>query len=343
MSEVDVKEKINQLHALKNNFEDDVKNCSQLSELEQVRIKYLSKKGLLNQFYSFLGKVGTEERPLFGKELNDIRTQLNTIFKEKVTLYGDLERKKEMIDISLPGIEPFLGTKHPLTQTLEEIKEIFSFMGFEIAEGPEIENDYYTFEALNIPENHPAREMQDTFYLENGLLLRPHTSNVQIHVMEENQPPIRMIAPGRCYRKDTPDASHTPFFHQVEGLCVDEGITFADLKGVVSTFGKKMFGEDVRVRFRPSFFPFTEPSAEYDFSCIICKGKGCKTCKGTGWLEIAGAGMVDPEVFNFVGYDSEKYTGYAFGMGVERITMLKYGINDIRYLYENDLRFLKQF
>jgi phenylalanyl-tRNA synthetase alpha chain len=343
MSDVDVKEKINQLHSLKNHFEGDVKDCSQMSELEQVRIKYLSKKGLLNQFYSILGRVGTGERPLFGKELNDVRNKLNSIFKEKVIFYGDLERKKEMIDISLPGIEPFLGTKHPLTQTLEEIKEIFSFMGFEIEEGPEIENDYYNFEALNLPENHPAREMHDTLYLENGSLLRTHTSTVQIRVMESKQPPIRMIAPGRCYRKDTPDASHSPFFYQVEGLCVDEGITFADLKGVVSTFGKKMFGEDVRVRFRPSFFPFTEPSAEYDFSCIICKGKGCKTCKGTGWLEIAGAGMVDPNVFKFVGYDSEKYTGYAFGMGVERIAMLKHGINDIRYLYENDLRFLKQF
>lgn len=343
MAEVDIKEKMNQLHSLKYNFEDDVKDCSQLSELEQVRIKYLSKKGLLNQYYSLLGKVRSEDRPLFGKELNDIRNHLNSIIQEKVTFYTELERKKELVDISLPGIEPFLGTMHPLTQTLDEIKEIFSYMGFEIEEGPEIETDYYNFEALNIPENHPAKEMHDTFYLENGLLLRTHTSPVQIRVMESKQPPIRMIAPGRCYRKDTPDASHSPFFHQVEGLCVDEGITFADLKGVISIFAKKMFGKDVKIRFRPSYFPFTEPSAEYDFSCIICKGKGCKTCKGSGWLEISGAGMVDPEVFKFVGYDSEKYTGYAFGMGVERIAMLKYGISDIRYFFENDLRFLSQF
>ena len=216
-------------------------------------------------------------------------------------------------------------------------------MGFSIEEGPEIESDYYNFEALNIPEGHPARDMQDTFYLENGWLLRTHTSPVQIRVMQSQYPPIRMIAPGRCYRKDTPDASHSPFFHQCEGLVVGTNITFADLKGVISAFAKKMFGPEIKIRFRPSYFPFTEPSAEYDFTCVICKGQGCKTCKGSGWLEISGSGMVDPEVFKAVGYDPEKYTGFAWGMGVERIAMLKYGIKDIRYFYDNDIRFLTQF
>lgn len=343
MQESDVQEKINRVRTLRNEFEREIGACARRSELEQLRIKYLSKKGLLHQYFSLLGQLSAAERPLLGKELNQARQYLNELYREKLTALTEVEKKKETIDISLPGAVPFLGSRHPITQTLDEIKEIFSNMGFEIAEGPEIESDYYNFEALNIPKDHPAREMHDTFYLENGLLLRTHTSPVQIRVMESRQPPIRMIAPGRCYRKDTPDASHSPFFHQVEGLCVDEGITFADLKGVISIFARKMFGVDVQIRFRPSYFPFTEPSAEYDFSCIICKGIGCKTCKGSGWLEISGAGMVDPEVFRFVGYDSEKFTGYAFGMGVERIAMLKYGIHDIRYFFENDLRFLAQF
>ena len=209
--------------------------------------------------------------------------------------------------------------------------------------GPELETDYYNFEALNIPENHPSRDLQDTFYITDKLLLRTHTSPVQIRTMERMSPPVRMIAPGKCFRKDAPDATHSPVFHQVEGLCVDEGVTFADLKGVITAFAKSLFGTEMKIRFRPSFFPFTEPSAEYDFSCMICKGKGCNVCKGSGWLEISGAGMVDPAVFNYVGYDSEKYTGYAFGMGVERIAMLKYGIDDIRTFFENDLRFLRQF
>jgi phenylalanyl-tRNA synthetase alpha chain len=226
---------------------------------------------------------------------------------------------------------------------MDQIKAVFLGMGFRIEDGPEIESDYYNFEALNIPKNHPARDMQDTLYISEEVVLRTHTSPVQIRVMESTKPPIRIIAPGRVYRKDTPDASHSPFFHQVEGLVVDEGISFGDLKGVITSFAHKMFGPDISVRFRPSFFPFTEPSAEYDFKCVFCRGAGCRVCKNTGWLEISGAGMVDPNVFEAVGYDPEKYTGYAFGMGVDRIAMLKYGIDDIRLFFENDMRFLTQF
>lgn len=343
MAQSQLNEQIANIQSLKENFRKEIEACDNPREIEQVRIKYLSKKGELNQLFSLLGKVSADDRPILGKELNEARNYLTDVHQQKLSYFAEIEKKKERIDTSLPGRAPFLGSQHPVSQILDEIKEIFSFMGFEIAEGPEIESDYYNFQALNIPEDHPAKEMHDTFYLDSGMLLRTHTSPVQIRVMETQKPPIRMIAPGRCYRKDTPDASHSPFFHQVEGLCVDEGISFADLKGIISVFAKKMFGEDVKIRFRPSYFPFTEPSAEYDFTCVFCKGKGCKTCKGTGWLEISGAGMVDPEVFRFVGYDAEKYTGYAFGMGVERIAMLKYGINDIRYFYENDYRFLTQF
>jgi len=343
MSESEWDKQFAALQSLQQQFSQEIETCSRRQDVEKVRINFLSKKSVLNQSFSLLSKAPVEIRPKLGNLLNQLRTEFSEQYKEKIAYFTELEKKKEDIDITLPGVVPLRGSRHPLTQTLDEIKEIFTNMGFSVEEGPEIENDYYNFEALNLPPDHPAREMHDTFYLPNDLLLRTHTSPVQIRVMEANQPPIRMIAPGRCYRKDTPDASHYPFFHQVEGLCVDEGISFADLKGVISIFAKKMFGSDVKTRFRPSFFPFTEPSAEYDFSCIICKGKGCKTCKGTGWLEISGAGMVDPEVFLFVNYDSEKYTGYAFGMGVERIAMLKFGINDIRYFFENDIRFLAQF
>ena len=248
-----------------------------------------------------------------------------------------------MLDTSLPGDKVAIGRYHPLTSILREIKAIFSGMGFVIAQGPEVETEYYNFEALNIPKGHPARDMQDTLFLSDDVVLRTHTSPVQIRTMENQQPPVRVIAPGRCYRRDTPDATHSPVFHQVEGLCVDEGISFADLKGVILTFAKRLLGSDMKIRFRPSFFPFTEPSAEYDFSCLICKGKGCRVCKDTGWIEISGAGMVNPAVFEYVGYDSEKYTGFAFGMGVERIAMLVYEIHDIRMFYENDVRFLNQF
>ncbi|MDZ7386892.1 MAG: phenylalanine--tRNA ligase subunit alpha, partial [candidate division KSB1 bacterium] len=274
---------------------------------------------------------------------NELRTEWGEALARRREELIAPESEKEEVDYTLPGLVPFIGARHPVLQVMDRIKEIFYGMGFTVEEGPEIEDDYHNFEALNVPADHPSRDLQDTFYLESPFLMRTHTSPVQIRTMERCRPPVRMIAPGRCYRKDTPDATHSPVFHQVEGLCVDEGVTFADLKGVVETFAKRLFGPEVRIRFRPSFFPFTEPSAEYDFSCIMCGGKGCRVCKGTGWLEISGAGMVDPAVFRFVGYDPEKYTGYAFGMGVERIAMLMYQVDDIRLFYDNDLRFLQQF
>ena len=266
-----------------------------------------------------------------------LREKRNEIIKEEG------KEGEESIDITLPGKRIPLGRLHPITQTIEEIKRIFIGLGFQIVRGPELETEYYNFEALNMPRYHPARDEQDSFYINDTHLLRTQTSPVQIRVMEKKGPPIRIIAPGKCYRRDAIDASHFPMFHQVEGLAVDENVTFSDLKGSLAYFVHQMFGKDTRLRFRPSFFPFTEPSAEVDISCIMCKGKGCRVCSGKGWLEILGAGMVDPEVFKNVNYDTEKYQGFAFGMGVERICMLKYGIDDIRLLFQNDLRFLKQF
>ena len=337
------KEIISELELLKNNFDKEIANCSNKNLAESLMIKYLGRKGELSAFFSLIGKVSAEEKPKLGQELNKIKVYFQKQL-EKISLSEIKEPKRvEFFDTSLPGVPAKLGTKHPLYQVLDEIKEIFISMGFVIETGPELETDYFNFEALNIPKDHPSRDLQDTFYITDDLVMRTHTSPVQIRTMEKMQPPIRMIAPGKCYRKDALDATHSPVFHQVEGLCVDVGITFADLKGVIEAFAKRLFGKNVKIRFRPSFFPFTEPSAEYDFSCVKCGGKGCNICKGTGWLEISGAGMVDPAVFKYVGYDSTKYSGFAFGMGVERIAMLKYQIPDIRYFYENDLRFLNQF
>lgn len=310
--------------------------------LEQTRIQFLGRKSQLQDAFRYLGQVEPKDRPVLGEQLNrmkDMFAQALEAKKKQLTIAPGVSKK---LDISMPGMPIAVGTFHPLLQVMDEIKDIFMGMGFSVETGPDIETEYYNFEALNIPEYHPTRDLQDTFFLQNRWVLRTHTSPVQIRTMEKMQPPVRMIAPGRCFRKDTPDASHSPTFHQVEGLCVDRGVTFADLKGVILAFAQKLFGKNVKIRFRPSFFPFTEPSAEYDFSCIICRGQGCRLCKGTGWLEISGAGMVDPAVFGFVNYDSEKYTGYAFGMGVERIALLKYQIDDIRIFYENDLRFLQQ-
>lgn len=339
----ELKEIISKLERLKKNFNKDITENINDNLSESLRIKYLSRKGALSSFFSLMGKLSIDEKPKLGQELNKIKGY----FQEQLEKISSTETSKperiDFFDTTLPGVPAKLGTKHPLYQVLDEIKEIFISLGFVIETGPELETDYYNFEALNIPKNHPSRDLQDTFYITDELVMRTHTSPVQIRTMEKMQPPIRMIAPGKCYRKDTFDATHSPVFHQVEGLCVDIGITFADLKGVIEAFAKRLFGEDVKIRFRPSFFPFTEPSAEYDFSCVKCGGKGCNICKGTGWLEISGAGMVDPAVFEYVGYDSSKYTGFAFGMGVERIAMLKYQIPDIRYFYENDLRFLNQF
>lgn len=343
VTEIAIENQIQLLKQLRAEFDQEIEASNNLIEVDNVRIKYLSRKGLVQEQFSLLGRLPGEQRPKFGKELNVLRDYLTKAIENKNEEFRQLERQKEKPDLTLPGFQRSWGHIHPLSRVLDEIKHIFMTMGFSVEEGPEIESDYYNFEALNIPQGHPAREMHDTFYLNRNFLLRTHTSPVQIRVMESNPPPVRMIAPGRCYRKDTPDASHSPVFHQVEGLFVDEGVSFADLKGVISVFAKRMFGEDIKIRFRPSYFPFTEPSAEYDFTCVICKGEGCKTCKGSGWLEISGAGMVDPEVFKFVGYDPEKISGFAWGMGAERIAMLKYGIGDIRLFYENDMRFLEQF
>ena len=318
-----------------------------LEEIEKIRVAYLGKQGKLTQIFRKIGELSAEKRPTFGQEVNLVKNKITKAISEHIKKLTEIKQenllKKEYIDITLPGDPIPIGSKHPLTQTLEDIKTIFYRLGYSIEEGPEIETDYYNFEALNFPPDHPARDMHDTFFVEGGGLLRTHTSPVQIRVMEQKEPPLRILAPGRVYRNDETDASHSPVFHQVEGLLVDQGITFADLKGTLEFFVHSFFGPDKEIRFRPSFFPFTEPSAEIDVQCIICGGGGCRVCKQTGWLEILGAGLVDPNVFKFVNYDTDKYTGFAFGMGVERIAMIRYGIDDIRLFYENDLRFLRQF
>ncbi len=324
-------------------FAEQLEAAKTAAQLEEVKITFLSRKGKVQELFSWMGKLEAADRPHIGAELNRLKKTFEERLDDRLQSVQRQPKAISTFDPTLPGRASATGSLHPLLQVMDEIKGIFVGMGFRIEDGPEIELDYYNFEALNIPAYHPSRDMQDTFYLSGKYVLRTHTSPVQIRTMESQKPPIRMIAPGRCFRKDTPDATHSPTFHQVEGLYVDKGVSFADLKGVVKAFATKLFDKNVQVRFRPSFFPFTEPSAEYDFSCFLCRGKGCRVCKGTGWLEISGAGMVDPAVFGFVDYDPEVYSGYAFGMGVERIAMLKYQINDIRYFYDNDLRFLEQF
>ncbi|MFH1008419.1 MAG: phenylalanine--tRNA ligase subunit alpha [Candidatus Latescibacterota bacterium] len=322
----------------------EIAACSDEQALDAVRVNYLGRKGRLTFVMRAIGEYPPEERPAKGKAALAAKASVTRAREERLArIKARTDEKPNGVDVTLPGLRYEVGRRHPLTVVTEEIVEIFAGMGFSVARGPEVELEYYNFDALNTPADHPARDEHDTFYLDNGALLRTHTSPVQIRTMECTSPPVRVISPGRCYRNDTPDATHFPVFHQVEGLYVDRGVSFADLKGVISCFARQMFGPDVRVRFRPDFFPFTEPSAEYAFSCVACGGTGCRVCKNTGWLEIAGSGMVDPEVFRHVGYDSEVFSGYAFGMGVERIAMLKYGINDIRLFYENDLRFIRQF
>ena len=330
----------------------EIQEAQDESSIESLRIRYLGRKGLLTQVLRSLKDLSEEERPLIGERANQLKTRLHSLIEEKTEGLKRREEEREgeeFFDVTLPGVEFPIGHKHPLVRIEEEIVEIFLGMGFKVEKGPDIETEYYNFEALNTPRDHPARDLQDTFYLdlppdEKGeYLLRTHTSPVQIHVMERQKPPVRIIAPGRCYRADPFDASHSPCFSQVEGLYVDEGVTFAELKGTLEVFAREMFGKDVRVRLTPHYFPFTEPSAELAISCVICKGKGCRTCGNSGWLELLGCGMVHPAVFEMVGYDSEKYTGYAFGMGIERVAMIKYRIDDIRLFYENDLRFLEQF
>lgn len=320
-----------------------------LSELNDIRVKYLGKKGEITGFLRGLGQLSQEDRPRLGQIVNEARRQIEALIAEKNAELKEHEMAdrlaNETLDVTLPGRHTWRGRLHPLTLTLNRIKDIFLAMGFTVEEGPEIERDYFNFEALNLPKDHPARDMQDSFYITEEILMRTQTSPVQARTMQAHEPnsPIRMIAPGRVYRRDDYDATHSPMFTQVEGLVIDEGIRFSDLKGTLELFLRKIFQENVGVRFRPSFFPFTEPSAEVDISCVMCHGKGCRVCKGTGWLEILGAGMVHPHVLEMSGYDPKKVSGFAFGLGVERIAMLSYGIDDLRLFYDNDLRFLRQF
>jgi len=335
---------------LQNNLQDIEKQAlEQISaadskeDLESVSVSFLGRKGLLTAFLRNIPSLPVDERPAAGKNGNLLKIKLEKAIKQaRAGLEADAAGAAEGIDITLPGRMVKKGALHPVTQVIDEICGIFLRLGFDIAEGPEVETDYYNFEALNIPPYHPARDMQDTFYVSEKIVLRTHTSGSQPRVMEKNEPPVRIISPGKVFRCDS-DLTHTPMFHQVEGLMVDKNVSFGDLKGVLTTFAQQFFDKDTSLRFRPSFFPFTEPSAEVDIRCVMCKGEGCRVCSNTGWIEILGAGMVHPAVFENVGYDTQKYTGFAFGLGMERVAMLKYGIDDIRKYFENDMRFLGQF
>ena len=324
----------------------ELSSIQSFEDLKRVKVSLLGRKGIFSEYIDQLKTIDKAERGAFGKAINEVKGRCEARLDELERHYLERERQQKeresFIDLTMPGKRPLFGRKHPITLIFDEIERIFSSLGFRVAEGPDIELDYYNFEALNIPKDHPARDMQDTFYVDAGVVLRTHTSPVQIHIMEKELPPIRIIAPGAVYRHDQ-DISHTPMFHQVEGLMVDKNVRFSDLKGILTIFIHEMFGADVPVRFRPSYFPFTEPSAEVDIGCVICKGQGCRVCKNTGWLEILGSGMVNPQVFRIVGYDPEEIAGFAFGMGVERIAMIKYGIDDIKQFYYNDVRFLSQF
>jgi phenylalanyl-tRNA synthetase alpha chain len=334
----------NEIMALKDKAAVEAGEASSLQELETVRIRYLGRKGMLPRIMKGLRDVALAERSAAGQAANVFKTEVSAaVENRRRTLESPDTGKAGRFDYTLPGRWHNRGTLHPISRVIEETAAIFARLGFTVAEGPDIETAYNNFEALNTPDHHPSLDEQDTFWLDSGELLRTQTSPVQIRVMENQQPPVRIITPGRCYRRDTTDATHSANFHQIEGLYVDDNVSLADLKGVLAYFARNMMGPEVDVRFRPHFFPFTEPSVECDFSCHVCGGEGCRVCKNSGWIEIAGAGMVDPRVFEKVGYDAERYTGYAFGMGVERIAMVKYGIPDIRLLYENDLRFLSQF
>ncbi|MDI6852285.1 MAG: phenylalanine--tRNA ligase subunit alpha [Deltaproteobacteria bacterium] len=323
----------------------EIEKAGSAADLEQLRVQYLGRKGRLTQILRSLKNLPPEVRREVGQQANAAKEALEAALSQALTTLKEEALRAAAareIDVTLPGRRRALGHIHPLTRIMNEICDIFQRLGFEAVEGPEVELDWYNFEALNIPPDHPARDMQDTFYFNDKVLLRTHTSPMQIRVMEKRRPPVRIIAPGKVYRRDS-DMTHSPMFHQVEGLLVDRGVTFADLKGVLTEFVQQLYGPEVSLRFRPSYFPFTEPSAEIDIACVICRGLGCRVCSATGWLEVLGAGMVHPNVFEAVGYDPEEYTGFAFGLGVERFAMLKYGIDDIRLFFENDLRFLKQF
>jgi phenylalanyl-tRNA synthetase alpha chain len=334
------------LQSVKKAALEKIAQASSKEDLHQIRIEFLGRKGRLTLLLRRLQELPLQERPRAGEKANAVKGELEERIETLLVNLSDEAKQRslaqEQVDVTLPGTPLPRGSFHPITQVMNQMVDIFTRMGFQVAEGPQVELAYYNFEALNIPHDHPARDMHDTFYFSDEVLLRTHTSPVQIRVMENQPPPIQIIAPGVAYRRDS-DISHTPMFHQVEGLLVDEGISFAHLKGMLTSFVHAMFGEGTPLRFRPSFFPFTEPSAEVDIGCVICQGEGCRVCGGTGWLEILGSGMVDPEVFRIVGYDPEEVTGFAFGIGIERIAMLKYGINDIRLFFSNDLRFLRQF
>lgn len=336
-----------QLESIREKAKSEIENSSSLADMDAVRIKYLGKKGELTGILKQMGKLSSEERPVIGALANEIRGDLEACIASNMKeISAKIMREKllsETIDVTLPSKKHSIGHRHPLSIVLEEVKEIFFGMGFNVVSGPEVEWDYYNFEALNIPENHPARDTQDTFYITEKMLLRTQTSPCQIRTMEKQQPPIRVISPGRVYRSDAVDATHSPLFHQIEGLVVDKNITMADLKGNLETFAKRLYGEDTKIRLRPHHFPFTEPSCEIDVSCFRCGGTGCPMCKGEGWIEILGAGMVHPKVLKNCGIDPDEYSGFAFGVGLERLVMFRFNIDDMRLLYENDVRFLNQF
>ncbi len=332
----------NKIEHIKNEAVKELATASDKESIKALSVRYLGRKGVITQFLRNIPGLPPEERPVAGKKANEAKKFLDAAFNEALKELERASAADDRIDVSLPGRTPSRGFLHPITEITRQICDIFTRLGFDIAEGPEVEKDYYNFEALNIPKNHPARDMQDTFYVSEDIVLRTHTSPIQVRVMEKQEPPVRVIAPGKVYRCDS-DLTHTPMFHQVEGLLVDENISFGDLKGMLTTFVHQMFDTRTSLRFRPSFFPFTEPSAEVDILCVMCRGKGCRVCSQTGWLEVLGSGMVHPAVFEYAKYDTARYTGFAFGMGVERIAMLKYGIDDIRKFFENDFRFLRQF
>lgn len=336
-----------QLEAIRQKALNELENAASIQDIEAVRIKFLGKKGELTGILKQMGKLSAEERPVVGQLANVIRSEIEAkIEEDSKAIAQKLQAEKlkaEKIDVTLPGKAKVLGSRHPLTVVLDDIKDVFIGMGFDIVDGPEVEKDYYNFEALNIPKDHPARDTQDTFYINENIVLRTQTSPVQVRVMEKQQPPIRIISPGRVFRSDAVDATHSPLFHQIEGLVVDKGVSFADLKGTLEIFIKQLYGEDSVVRFRPHHFPFTEPSAEVDVQCFNCHGAGCPLCKGEGWIEILGCGMVHPKVLETCNIDPEVYSGFAFGLGLERIAMRRYNINDLRLFFENDVRFLKQF
>lgn len=338
---------LEKIEKIKNLAQDEIKETNDLRALNDLRVKYLGKKGELTEILRGMGKLSPEERPKVGSLVNEVRDEIEQIIVKKENELKEIELvqklKTEKIDVTMPGKDLKIGSKHPITQIIDEVKEIFLGMGYKIADGPEIETTHYNFDQLNTPADHPARDLQDTFYITEDVILRTQTSPVQARVMENQKPPIKIICPGAVYRSDAVDATHSPVFHQIEGLVVDKNITMADLKGTLEMFAKNCLGENTKIRFRPHHFPFTEPSAEADVSCFVCGGKGCRVCKGEGWIELLGCGMVHPKVLENCGIDPKEYSGFAFGFGVERIAMAKFGIDDMRLLYENDVRFLKQF